>query len=67
MVNIFCENLIWDEEKVRWDWKKPYYILANQPKNSRLLLLIDRFRNDFTIYRDFELAQINQFLVSNFM
>lgn len=37
MVEIFCENLVWDGKKVRFDWRKPYYILAKQPKNSTML------------------------------
>ncbi len=37
LVDIFCENLVWDGEKLRWDWKKPYYYLAKQPKNSTVL------------------------------
>ncbi len=45
MVNLFCENLMWKDEKVRWDWEKPYFILANQPKNSTVLPLKDLFCN----------------------
>lgn len=37
VVDIFCENLAWKDEKVRWDWKKPYFILAKQPKKSNVL------------------------------
>lgn len=37
MVDIFCENLEWKDGKARWDWKKPYFILANRPKNSNVL------------------------------
>jgi len=37
LVSIFCENLIWDGEKVRFDWTKPYFILAKQPKSSNVL------------------------------
>ena len=37
MVDIFCENLVWKDGKLRWDWKKPYYFLVNQPKDSTLL------------------------------
>lgn len=38
MVQIFCENLVWKDKKLRWDWKKPYFIIANRPKNSTVLL-----------------------------
>lgn len=41
MVNIFCENLTWKEGKLRWDWKKPYYILAKQSKNPTVLPRVD--------------------------
>jgi len=37
MIEIFCENLEWKDGKARWDWKKPYFILANRPKNSSVL------------------------------
>jgi len=37
LVDIFCENITWDGKKARWDWKKPYFILVNQPKNSTML------------------------------
>ncbi len=37
MVDIFCENLVWKDGKARWDWKKPYFIIANRPKNSTVL------------------------------
>lgn len=37
LVEVFCENIIWDYKKLRWDWLKPYYILTNQPKNSAVL------------------------------
>lgn len=37
LVDIFCENLRWDGKKAQWDWKKPYFILANQPQNSTML------------------------------
>jgi site-specific DNA recombinase len=37
MVDIFCENLEWKDGKLRWDWKKPYYLLVNQPKNATML------------------------------
>lgn len=36
-VDIFCENLVWKDEKLRWDWKKPYYFLAKRPKKSMVL------------------------------
>lgn len=38
MVEIFCENLEWKDEKLHWDWKKPYFFLANQPNSSTMLL-----------------------------
>ena len=41
LVSIFCENLGWKDGKARWDWKKPYFILANQPKSSTLLPRLD--------------------------
>jgi len=37
LINIFCENLFWKEGKASWDWKKPYFILAKQPKNANVL------------------------------
>ena len=37
MVEIFCENMSWKDEKLRWDWKKPYYLLVKQNKNSSVL------------------------------
>lgn len=37
MVEIFCENLLWNYEKLRWDWKNPYYLLTKQSKNSTML------------------------------
>lgn len=37
MVDIFCENLVWKDRKVDWNWKNAYFILANQPKNSSML------------------------------
>lgn len=37
MVDIFCENLVWENEKLRWEWKKPYYFLVKQPKSSTML------------------------------
>ena len=37
IIDIFCENLVWKDEKLRWTWKKPYTILAKQPKNSTML------------------------------
>lgn len=37
MVEIFCENLVWKDEKVGWDWKKPYYFIAKEPKSSTML------------------------------
>lgn len=39
MVEIFCENLEWKDGKVRWDWTKPYFILAKTPNNSIVLPL----------------------------
>ena len=41
MVDIFCENLEWKDGKARWDWKKPYYFLAKQPKSSTVLPRLD--------------------------
>lgn len=37
MVDIFCENLVWKDGKAQWDWKKPYFIIANRPKSSTML------------------------------
>lgn len=37
LIEIFCENLVWKDGKVRWDWTKPYFILAKQPNNSNVL------------------------------
>jgi hypothetical protein len=37
MVDIFCENLKWDGEKLHWDWKKPYLYLSKPSKNSTWL------------------------------
>lgn len=37
MVTIFCENFRIEGEKLRWDWKKPYFILAKRSKNSTML------------------------------
>ncbi|NCN83136.1 MAG: hypothetical protein COU65_04755 [Candidatus Pacebacteria bacterium CG10_big_fil_rev_8_21_14_0_10_42_12] len=36
-VDIFCENLVWSGEKLRWDWKKPYYYIAKVEKSSTML------------------------------
>lgn len=41
LVQIFCENLVWDDEKLHWDWKKPYFIFLNQSKSSTLLPRLD--------------------------
>ena len=41
MVDIFCENLVWKDGKAQWDWKKPYFIIANRPKNSSVLPRVD--------------------------
>ncbi len=41
MVNIFCENLVWKDGLLRWNWKKPYYFLVNQPKSSTMLPRVD--------------------------
>ncbi|MCC7571638.1 recombinase family protein [Candidatus Micrarchaeota archaeon] len=35
IVSVLCENLVWDGEKVRWDWKKPYYFIAKTDKKSK--------------------------------
>ena len=32
-----CENLEWKDGKARWDWTKPYFILAKQPNKSKVL------------------------------
>ncbi len=37
LVNVFCENLAWKDEKAHWDWKKPYFILVNPPESSNWL------------------------------
>ena len=37
LISIFCENLEWKDGKAQWDWKKPYFILAKQPKSSTVL------------------------------
>ncbi|KKU28814.1 MAG: Recombinase [Candidatus Amesbacteria bacterium GW2011_GWA2_47_11b] len=37
LITIFCENLVWKDGKARFDWKKPYFILAKQPNNSTVL------------------------------
>jgi DNA invertase Pin-like site-specific DNA recombinase len=44
MVSIFCENIVWDGKKLRWDWKKSYYIFINQPENSTMLSVWDFIR-----------------------
>lgn len=41
LISIFCENLEWKDGKARWDWKKPYYILAKRSKSSTLLPRLD--------------------------
>jgi site-specific DNA recombinase len=41
MVDIFCENLEWKDGKAQWDWKKPYFIIANRPKNTNVLPRLD--------------------------
>lgn len=41
MVDIFCENLVWEDNKLRWDWKKPYFIFAKQSKSSTMLPDLD--------------------------
>jgi len=67
LVDIFCENLVWNDGKARWDWKKPYFFLVKQPKNSTMLPLIDMFRkreieidisltNIKTLYETFNLS-----------
>lgn len=45
MVDIFCENLEWRDEKARWNWKKPYFFLTKQSKSSTVLPLKDLFIN----------------------
>jgi len=37
MVDIFCENLVRKKKKLLFHWKKPYFILAKQPKKSNVL------------------------------
>lgn len=37
LISIFCENLEWKDGKAQWDWRKPYFILAKQPKSSNVL------------------------------
>ena len=37
VVEIFCENFVWDGKIVRFDWKKPYFTLAKQSNNSIVL------------------------------
>lgn len=41
LISIFCENLEWKDGKARWDWTKPYFILAKQRNNSTLLPRLD--------------------------
>lgn len=41
MVEIFCENIVWKDGKVQWDWKKPYFFLVNQPRSSTMLPRLD--------------------------
>lgn len=43
-VEIFCENFVWNGEKLGWDWKKPYFFVAKQPKKSMMLPLWDFIR-----------------------
>jgi len=45
MVSIFCENLVWKDNKLHWDWKKPYFFLVKQPAGSNMLPLKDLFCN----------------------
>lgn len=44
LVDIFCENLEWKGKKLTWDWKKAYFVFANQPKKSQMLPLVDSLR-----------------------
>jgi site-specific DNA recombinase len=44
LINIFCENLEWKDGKARWDWKKPYFILAKQPNSANVLAKWDDYR-----------------------
>lgn len=37
LISIFCENLVWQDKKLRWDWKNPYFLLTNQTKSSTML------------------------------
>lgn len=41
MIDIFCENLRWDGEKLHWNWKKPYFYLANSSKSASMLPRVD--------------------------
>lgn len=45
IVSVLCENLVWDGEKVRWDWKKPYYFIAKTDKKSKRLPVHELIRN----------------------
>lgn len=41
IIQIFCENFRIEDKKLRWDWKKPYFLFAKQPKSSTLLPRLD--------------------------
>ena len=47
LIDIFCENLRWNGEKLLWDWKKPYYIFINQPISSNVLPRVDSNHGPF--------------------
>ncbi len=37
ITSLLCENIIWDGKKVRWDWRKPYYLLTKRDKSESTL------------------------------
>lgn len=41
LVSVFCENLVWDYEKLHWDWLNPYFILVKHQKESTVLPRLD--------------------------
>lgn len=45
LISIFCENLVWQDKKLRWDWKNPYFLLTNQTKSSTVLKTWDSYRS----------------------
>lgn len=66
VVSVFCENLVWKDEKLEWDWKKPYFILANRDKSSSVLEernsnITTQLAGIFKAFSDFRLvAQIRE-------